>query len=388
MQNSKRKIPTFLYFNLLILNIACAGLFFHDMAAAEDPKEKYQRLQKEMEAHREKLEKAKKREHSVLEEVDDLNKKLDSMELDIKKQRSRIRHTESEISRVEAEISARKDELGRERKWMKRKLQALYRYGQSGDIIFLLMATDDMAELMRRWKYLERVTLHERKTIDGYTDTIRQLDDKGRQLQNLHASLKKSEEKLKLNEAELSEKRKEKDVLLASIRKEKTTHERTIKEMHEASKRLLEIIKKLEEKETYEAKGFSALKGKLPWPVNGRVAIPYGSHKDPKFNTPVFRNGIYIETGSDSVKSVSGGKIVFSDWFKGYGNLVIINHGEGYHTLYGNLSETFLKVGDIIKVSEVVGRVGVSGILNAPSLYFEVRFKGKPLDPMHWLKRR
>lgn len=387
MQNPKRKILMFLYFTLLIL-IACAGLFFPDTAATEDPKEKYQRLQKEMEAHREKLERAKKREHSVLEEVEDLNKKLDSMELDIKKQRSRIRHAESEISRVEAEISAKKDELDRERKWMKRKLQAMYRYGQSGDIIFLLIATDDMAELMRRWKYLERVTLHEKKTIDGYADTIRQLDEKGRQLQNLHASLKKSEEKLKLNEAALSEKRKEKDVLLASIRKEKATHERMIKEMHEASNRLLEIIKKLEEKETYEAKGFSALKGKLPWPVNGRVAIPYGSHKDPKFNTPVFRNGIYIETGSDSVKSVSGGKIVFSDWFKGYGNLVIVNHGEGYHTLYGNLSETFLKVGDIIKASAVVGRVGVSGILNAPSLYFEVRFKGKPLDPMHWLKRR
>ena len=80
--------------------------------------------------------------------------------------------------------------------------------------------------------------------------------------------------------------------------------------------------------------------------------------------------------------------MVFADWFKGYGNLLIINHGEGYHTLYANLSEIFFKVGDIIKVHDTVGKVGESGILNAPSLYFEIRYKGKPLDPVQWLKKR
>jgi septal ring factor EnvC (AmiA/AmiB activator) len=172
------------------------------------------------------------------------------------------------------------------------------------------------------------------------------------------------------------------------VRREKSSHERLFRELQEASKRLLDMIRKLEERETYEGKGFPALKGSLSWPVNGKVAVPYGSQKDPKFNTPVFRNGVYIKTDDDAVKAVYGGKVVFADWFKGYGNLVIINHGEGYHTLYGNLSETFLKVGDIIKGKDFIGKAGESGILNAPSLYFEVRYKGKPLDPMQWLKRK
>ena len=83
-----------------------------------------------------------------------------------------------------------------------------------------------------------------------------------------------------------------------------------------------------------------------------------------------------------------GGKVVFAEWFKGYGQMVIINHGDGYHTLYGSLSEIFTKVGDIIKGKQAVGRVGKSGLLTSPGLYFELRYKGKPLDPLQWLQRR
>jgi septal ring factor EnvC (AmiA/AmiB activator) len=80
--------------------------------------------------------------------------------------------------------------------------------------------------------------------------------------------------------------------------------------------------------------------------------------------------------------------VIFAEWFKGFGQLVIVNHGSGYHTLYGNLSEIFSKVGDIIKEKHVIGRVGTSGMLNAPGIYFEIRYKGKPLDPTQWLKKK
>jgi septal ring factor EnvC (AmiA/AmiB activator) len=161
-----------------------------------------------------------------------------------------------------------------------------------------------------------------------------------------------------------------------------------LKELKEASRRLLDVIQE-SEKDTYRAKGFSGLRGKLLWPVEGKIAIPYGSSRDPRFNTPVFKSGIFIQTGEDTnAKAVYAGKVVFAEWFKGYGRLMIVNHGDGYHTLYGSLSEIFSKVGDIINSGQVIGRVGDSGILDAPGLYFEVRYKGKPLDPVQWLKKR
>jgi len=357
-------------------------------AAENNPKEQYRKIQKEMETHKQKLEQAKRHEHSVLEDLDAANRRLAELEANLRKQQRRLGMTQAEMRKIEKEIAAISGELDRKKKWMKMRLRAMQRYGQSGDVLFILTSTDDMAGLMRRWKYLERISLRERKVMEEFSESLKNLDEKKKQLGVLAAQLKRDEERIRLTEASVAERKKDKEAVLASVRKEKSTHEKLIRELQESSKRLLDVIRKLEEKDTYAGKGFPALKGSLAWPVNGRVAIPYGSQRDPKFNTPVFRNGVHIKTDEDSVKAVYSGKVVFADWFKGYGNLVIINHGEGYHTLYGNLSETFLKVGDIIKVKDVIGKVGESGILNAPSLYFEVRYKGKPLDPMQWLKRK
>jgi septal ring factor EnvC (AmiA/AmiB activator) len=375
----------------MVLAVHCSLLLVFILPAgvsADNPKEQYHKIQKEMETHREKFEQAKRREKSVLEDLDGMSRRLSEIEVDLKKQQRRVRQTEAEINKVEKDIALAKAELEKKKKWLKMRLKAMQRYGQTGDIVFLLAATDDVAGLMRRWRYLEEISLKERKGIEEYGDNLKKLDEKERELQSLRADLKRGEERIRLTEASLAEKKNERETLLASVRKEKSTHEKLYRELQESARRLLEVIKKLEEKETYEGKGFPALKGSLSWPVNGKVAIPYGSQKDPKFNTPVFRNGIYIKTDDESVKAVYSGKVVFADWFKGYGNLVIINHGEGYHTLYGNLSETFLKVGDIIKGKDAIGKVGESGMLNAPSLYFEVRFKGKPLDPLQWLRRK
>lgn len=361
--------------------------------ATKNPKEQYQKIQREIESHKEKLEKIKKQEYSTLEDIDRVNRRLDTIISELRKQRKRIEGINAEIRRVEADKSEKEKEIEREKAWLIRKLRALQRYGNSLDVMILLTSTDDVGEIMRRWKYLERISLYEKKAIEDYSRNLEQLKQQEQQLKELNERLRRDEERIKLNEASLLENKKEKETLLASIRREKSSHEKMIRELNEASKKLLDLLREIEKKErekedVYTGKGFPGMKGRLPWPVNGRVAIPYGSQVDPRFNTPVFRNGIYIETGDETVKAVSGGKVVFADWFKGYGNLMIINHGEGYHTLYGNLSETFFKTGDIIKEREVIGKVGESGMLNGPSLYFELRYKGKPLNPLQWLKRK
>jgi septal ring factor EnvC (AmiA/AmiB activator) len=356
-------------------------------APAENPKEEYQKIQKEMEVYKGKLEETRKREHSVLEEIDTVDKRLDIIETELNKQRSVREQTEAQLRRVETEISTNQEYLNQKKSWMKRKLRTMQRYGQSYEL-FVLMTADDIGQMMRRWKYLEQITMFERRLIDSYISTIKSLEEREKQLKDLRAELRRDEERVRITEMTLSEKKKDREQILASVRNERVTHEKMLTELHEASGRLRDVIKKLEEKETYEARGFSALKGRLLWPVLGKVVIPYGSQKDPRFNTPVFRNGIYIKADEDSIKAVYAGKVVFAEWFKGYGNLLIVNHGEGYHTLYANLSEIFFKVGDIIKGQEVVGKVGESGILNAPSLYFEIRYKGKPLDPVQWLKKK
>jgi len=364
-----------------------SALFAVDCLAAT-PQEDYKKIKKEIKEQREKIEKAERRERSILTELEETGKDLNTVEAELRKHRKRLNNTESEIAKVEADISFRRGSIERQREWINRKLRAMQKYSYPGDIILLLSGSDDISQLMKSWKNLEHIALYENKVLNSYKENLKGLQEKEKQLKVLKAELVKNTEKVRIKEAELAGKKQGKEDLLASVKKEKSSYERMLKELKEASRRLFAIIQE-SDKDTYRAKGFSGLRGKLLWPAEGKVAIPYGSSRDPQFNTPVFRSGVFIQTGDDTnAKAVHAGKVVFAEWFKGYGQLMIVNHGDGYHTLYGSLSEIFSKVGDIINSGQVIGRVGDSGVLNAPGLYFEVRYKGKPLDPLQWLRKR
>jgi septal ring factor EnvC (AmiA/AmiB activator) len=353
------------------------------------PQEEYKKIQKEIDSHKGKLKEVKRRESSILNDLEKTNRQFNIVEAELRKYRKKLMNTESNISKVEAEIALNKSSIEKRREWIKRKLRAMQKYGHTADIVMLFLSADDVSQMMRSGKSLQYIASYEHRVLNTYKENLEGLQEKDRQLMGFKTELIKNKEKVSAEEASLAEKKDEKEMLLASVKKEESSYTKMLKELKDASKRLLEVIRETEKADTFSAEGLSKFKGKLPWPVEGKVAIPYGSQKDPQFNTPIFRSGAYIQSGADSfAKAVYNGKVVFAEWFKGYGQLVIINHGDGYHTLYGSLSEIFTKVGDIIKVKQIIGRVGNSGILNAPGLYFELRYKGKPLDPLQWLKKR
>ena len=358
-------------------------------AATSSPEQEYKKLQEKIYEERKKLTEAQERERSVLDELDTVNMKLSDVETALRKYRKSLKQTEAAIEEINRESARTRSSLERQRNWLKRKLRAMNRLGYGGDVLTQVLSAEDISQLMRSWKYLERLSRHEQKILQGYNENLKRLHDDQKKLEALRADLRSREEKVQAKEDELAEKKREKQNILDAVRTEKIAHQKLIAELKEASRRMLEIIRESSRTDDYEGKGFGQLKGRLAWPSDGRIAVAYGSQKDPQFDTPVFRNGVHIQTeASAEARSVYAGKVIFAEWFKGFGQLIIINHGGGYHTLYGNLSEIFSKVGDIIKDNYVIGRVGTSGILNAPGIYFEIRYKGKPLDPMQWLKKK
>ena len=384
---------SFIIHPLLILFAFCT-VFLPSFSYAASPHEEYKKIQKEMKTHKEKLESVKRRESSILSDLESTSRQLRDVEDALKKYKHQLSTTESTIAQVENDIARNKSTIDKLREWIKRKLRVIHRYGLNSEVFMLFLSAEDISELVRTGKYLQYITAYEHGILKTYKGTLESLTEKETQLISLRKELSRNKEKVQAEEESLEEKKNKKESLLATVKKEKNTHTRMLREMEESSQRLLDIIRESEKaekekEETFSTKSFAGLKGKLPWPVEGKVAIPYGSQKDPQFNTPIFRSGAYIKSNADAVaKAVHSGKVVFAEWFKGYGQLVIVNHGDGYHTLYGSLSEIFTKVGDIIKGKQAVGRVGSSGVLNAPSLYFELRYKGKPLDPAQWLQRR
>ena len=364
-------------------------LFLPSVSHNATPEEELKKVQQRIIEQKKKISEAQVRESSILSEIESTSRNLSKIEVELSKLRLRLRKTESEIINVNTEIAITRNSMEKQKDWIKRKMRSMHKIGYSGDITMLLMGSNDISQALRSWRYFEDIARHENRVLNNYRANLRSLDEKTRQLENLKADLSRNSQKIKSKENELDAEKKSKERLLASVRNEKVSHQKMLSELNEASKKLLEIIQESSKTDTYSGTGFTSYKGRLPWPAPGKIAVPYGTHKDPQFDTPVFRNGIHIESENNAdARSVYQGKVIFAEWFKGFGQLVIVNHGSGYHTLYGNLSEIFSQVGDIIKVNQVIGKVGTSGILNAPGLYFEIRYKGKPLDPAQWLRKR
>jgi septal ring factor EnvC (AmiA/AmiB activator) len=192
--------------------------------------------------------------------------------------------------------------------------------------------------------------------------------------------------------------RRNKSEILSSVKQEKNVYEATLKDLEESSTNLWAMIK-LAEREKKAAKkipppareAFSAgsERNRFPWPVRGQLLTRFGVQRHPQFGTVVYRRGIDIAARiGDEVRVVHDGQVVYADWYKGYGRLVIVDHGEGLYSLYGHLSQLDVGGGDRVSRGQVVGLAGDTGSLKGSKLYFEVRRNGEAEDPLLWLAKR
>jgi septal ring factor EnvC (AmiA/AmiB activator) len=376
-------------------------------ARAERPQEEYKRIQKDIRTHKRRLESVKKKEQSVLEELRKTTSELNEIQWQLTAQRDKINRLNSNILTLRQEINSDSAVLQQHKAYLKKRLRTLLMFTLNKDALLALLSGEDIAQTLRIEKDLKDVSDYNYGLIKKYKAELQSMAEKQAGLENLFVDLKTEEAKLSKLEANLIDKKKEREALLVTVRKEKGIFESMINDLKETSSRLLTIIRETERQEreakkrrssktrpgtrgeeVQEESGFGKLKGKLPWPVVGRIVLQYGTQVDPIFNLPVFRSGIHIKTESGApVKAVYDGKVVFADNFKGYGQLVIVSHGGGYHTLYGNLSKIFLKNGAIIREEQPIGEVGESGTIGTSGLYLEIRYKGKPLDPQQWLRK-
>jgi septal ring factor EnvC (AmiA/AmiB activator) len=133
---------------------------------------------------------------------------------------------------------------------------------------------------------------------------------------------------------------------------------------------------------------FARQKGRLPYPIKGKIISRFGTKRKGDYNAFTFQSGIDIKAERGTpVKNVFSGEVMFAQWLKGYGNLMIINHGNNYYTLYAHVEELYKKKGEQVDTGEIIGTAGDTGSIKGPCLHFEVRHHGKPVDPLKWLKK-
>jgi septal ring factor EnvC (AmiA/AmiB activator) len=200
--------------------------------------------------------------------------------------------------------------------------------------------------------------------------------------------------KTNVKKAELEAQEKKNRALMDEIKTNKKTHEQALEELNLRARQLQELLQKLEKQEfllPFPLVPFYEKKGKLPWPAGGKIIQQFGIQRHPRFNTVTMNSGIEIAPAKNDliVRAVHPGKVVFADYFQGYGNLLIIDHGMTYYSLYGHCAAFLVQNGDVVRTDQPIAEAGETGSLAGNiSLYFEIRYRTKPLDPLQWLARR
>ncbi len=360
-----------------------------------------QRYEKEAESVQDKIQERKAEVRAYDRKAETVLNRLNETERMLSRVRKKIGAIESERAALEARIAeteAASAALGNRTAesagYVARRLTALYKLHWLGKLQFLA-ASDSLTDFIALKTGMEKILAYDETVLNRFSENKQKLqgllEDLGRQKAEKSELEKEYAAQVRLMAAEKA-KRAE---LLSAIRSKKSHAVAALNALKAASAELERKIASLRKKpaktekpENAPSKPFPKLKGLLNMPVKGNIKHFFGAYKDPVYDVSNFRSGIDIQAEKGaSVTAVSGGQVIFSDWFKGYGNMIIIDHGDNYYTVYAHADQVFKSEGQWVKAGEVIATAGDAGALTGAGLHFEIRHHGKPIDPMKWLKK-
>jgi septal ring factor EnvC (AmiA/AmiB activator) len=353
--------------------------------------ERIKEFQDEIKSLSEELEIIKKNERGVLDELWGLEAEKRLLEVEIKATNSRLGQISEDIQQSREKIADVHENILLTSDDLSQSIRNLYKLGRLRHYRLIFIA-ENQTETIQFFKYAEYFAKKDFKLIGKFKKQLEDISAIENQLAQEESDLSAAGQKLTDKKKQLIKSERRSRSLLRSIQEEKEIHHQAREELINACQELEKLIEsfgELKKEQLFPVLNASKFRRFFSWPAKGEISTRFGVQKHPRFKTAIPHNGIDIEAefGSD-IRASFDGKIVFSEWFKGYGLTVIIDHGHDIYSIYAHASAIFVEAGEWVKKGTLMGKVGDSGSLKGPYLYFEIREKGKPTDPLKWLSRR
>lgn len=361
-------------------------------------REEAQDINRKIDASRAHLLSVTKKETQIIDGLNELDLSLNKTRNQVRSLNAERNLLAGEIRTSEQLVEALSGKIRIAEAYAAKRLVALYKLGRMGKTQ-IISTTESIYDILFRQKALERILVKDEEILNDLWQNETRLQ-KHMERQSAQISKKHSiEEDLEGQAKQLSHKRTTRSKLLTAIRTRKTLEMAAIDALRQAAATLDEKINGLNRtrvgvggakpRGNKGGRFFSLSKGLLNIPVKGKVINTFGPHRNMEFNVKNFRNGIDIMADrGEPIRSVHEGKVLYARWFKGYGNMMIIDHGENYYTIYAHIEELFKSQNETVEEGEVIATVGDTGSRVGAKLYFELRHHGKPLDPLPWIKKR
>lgn len=354
-----------------------------------------EKLKEEIKESKTHADEAEKKKGSVLQTMQDLDDRLMLRRQEHHAINRQLKEKDRDLEDINQQIADLRTRLRDRRKSVLARLRVQYMEGRFGYLKGLLGA-DSSSDLERRFQYLSTVSKREFDLMDSYRLDVERLQEVERQRVEARQQMLGYKQNIEKKMEEVRGIKKQKQVLLARLIEEKEFYDRAVAELERSAARVDTLLRGLEQKRKAAALrppkgalGLHQFKGTLPWPAEGEVITFFGRQKHPTFDTYVQRKGIEIRTNEGTaIRAVSTGTVAYADWLKGYGLLLILDHADGFFSLYAHASKLSVKVGDHVQSGQVIGETGDTGMTGEGTLYFELRDGAEPVDPLMWLAKR
>ncbi len=326
----------------------------------------------------------------LIKELRRVERRIGRIGRSITKLKGQLGEQEKKLAKLQARRGELQQSITLQQRYLAGQIRAAYAMGRQ-EYFKILLNQEDPSAVGRTLTYYDYLNKARSERIKTLNSTIDELEQVRRELNSESERLRQLQQKREQEKQKIEASREERKRVVASLKREIQSKDQQLNGLMADEKELKSLLQALTEAledipaEPGDHQPFARLRGKLKWPTTGARLISYGSPR----NVGKLRwQGVVIAAKEgQEVQAVSHGRVAFADWLRGYGLLLIIDHGDGYMSLYGHNHSLYREVGDWVEKGDSIAAVGNSGGIDQSALYFEIRKDGKPTDPVRWCRR-
>ena len=355
----------------------------------EEKKEELENLRHRMGELRQRIEKKQQEKDSATKFLKDIEVRIGERAYVLRKINRHLRKKKRELKKVKKQHRKTLNKLASQRNILSEQIRSSYMIGKQ-EYLKLLLNQENPAAIGRTLTYYDYFHKARSHHIEEAVVTIKKLEGLTLLVKEKTKELKNSREQQRVEKQKLEDDFIDRSIVIKKIEEALAKQGNRMKKFVADEQQLQELLKEIRNimpsmlTEIDKRETFSKRRGQLKWPVKGKVKRLFGKARQA---ANLKWNGVLIPSREgNEVKSISHGRVAYADWLRGYGMLVIIDHGDGYMTLYGYNQALYKETGDWVEEGEVIATVGQSGGQAKSGLYFEVRVKGQPSNPTKWCK--
>lgn len=404
--------------------VICVGLCIlvtNSSAEISTQSEKLDQVRSDIDAVKKKMQQIMLQKNTLNDQLAEIENRYGETAALLRDLKKKVEQKREKLIGIRQDIQNHQDQIAVHGKELSAHIRAAYAMGRQEKLKLILNQQNPAlsSRMMVYHGYLNRIRL---KKLSEIEESVKRLEQLNQQQQQEAELLERDLEQNKLKQAALDKFRSQRNELLEQLANDFSSNEQQLSHLIESETKLKDLIDSLrnnpdslasesgQTEEFPESRDssagmtedspntgelstkeelsranadFSKLKGKLPWPIKGKIAPKVGSAQ-----LEAIRDGVLIDAGEGTeIHAVTAGKVVYSEWLRGYGLIMIIDHGKGYMTLYAFNQSLYKRVGDWVQAGDAIASVGQSGGRSRPGLYFGIRKNGKPVDPLEWCSK-